>query len=86
MATMWEHTPAADRGTLQEFQESLARSPAVHEDGKDHYFGMLLDAMLRHILANPPFSSRPVAARDDPRVPTPDISSGQMSFVAAQGQ
>lgn len=24
---------------VQEFQESLARSPAVHEEGKDHYFG-----------------------------------------------
>ncbi|KIX05739.1 uncharacterized protein Z518_03711 [Rhinocladiella mackenziei CBS 650.93] len=35
-----------DTTILKEFQESLARSPAAHEDGKDHYFGLSLREMI----------------------------------------
>ncbi|KAL2415598.1 Late secretory pathway protein AVL9 [Exophiala dermatitidis] len=31
---------------VNEFQESLARSPAVHEEGKDHYFGLSLRELI----------------------------------------
>ncbi|KIV81062.1 hypothetical protein PV11_08513 [Exophiala sideris] len=36
----------SDISILQEFQESLARSPPVHEDGHDHYFGLSLREMI----------------------------------------
>ncbi|KAL2395330.1 Late secretory pathway protein AVL9 [Exophiala dermatitidis] len=36
----------SDTTILMEFQESLARSPAVHEEGKDHYFGLSLRELI----------------------------------------
>ncbi|EHY57812.1 Late secretory pathway protein AVL9 [Exophiala dermatitidis] len=36
----------SDTTILKEFQESLARSPAVHEEGKDHYFGLSLRELI----------------------------------------
>ncbi|KAL2431798.1 Late secretory pathway protein AVL9 [Exophiala dermatitidis] len=37
----------SDTTILKEFQESLARSPAVHEEGKDHYFGTVASVLSR---------------------------------------
>ncbi|EXJ95136.1 hypothetical protein A1O1_00255 [Capronia coronata CBS 617.96] len=36
----------SDTTILKDFQESLARSPAVHEEGKDHYFGLSLRELI----------------------------------------
>ncbi|EXJ89284.1 hypothetical protein A1O3_02350 [Capronia epimyces CBS 606.96] len=36
----------SDTTILKEFHASLARSPAVHEEGKDHYFGLSLRELI----------------------------------------
>ncbi|KAK5227385.1 hypothetical protein LTR72_003375 [Exophiala xenobiotica] len=36
----------SDTTILKDFQESLARLPAVHEGGKDHYFGLSIREMI----------------------------------------
>ncbi|KAK5248820.1 hypothetical protein LTS06_006242 [Exophiala xenobiotica] len=43
----WYHQEDfSDTTILKDFQESLARLPAVHEGGKDHYFGLSIREMI----------------------------------------
>lgn len=69
---------------LKEFQASLARSPPVHEDGKDHYFGTFSSIFPRKPTLT--LTDRTVLARNDIRIPTSNAGAVQVFVAAAQGK